>query len=134
MFSMVKANDNWENCFTDGLNVTGILNVQFTPDPITSPGSKVTTFNITGDIGNLGAAHGNVFSNYAVVTVDYMSSPEGSNPAYKFPVPSGQKQFEMEVDIATHSSVLQNHVITFRLEDLGEDIGCIKFRRNAFTP
>ncbi|CAG8854191.1 2768_t:CDS:1, partial [Gigaspora margarita] len=77
-----------------------------------------------GDIGNLGASHGNVFSNYAVVTVDYISNPEGNNPAYMFPVPPGQKQFEMEVDLATHSSVFQNHVITIKLVDLNEDIGC----------
>ncbi|RIB06711.1 hypothetical protein C2G38_2216395 [Gigaspora rosea] len=73
------------------------------------------------------------FSNYAVVTVDYMSNPEGNNPAYLFPVPPGQKDFKMELDIATHSSVLENHVLVFKLSDLGEDIGCVKFKRNAFT-
>ncbi|RIB06707.1 hypothetical protein C2G38_492108 [Gigaspora rosea] len=133
IFSMVKANDNWENCFTDGLNATGILDVQFDPDPIFAPGPKVTTFKIKGDIGNLGAEHGNIFSNYAEVTVDYMSNPEGNNPAYLFPVPPGQKNFEMELDIATHSSVLQNHVLVFKLSDLNEDIGCVKFKRTAFT-
>ncbi|CAG8648705.1 15274_t:CDS:1 [Gigaspora margarita] len=130
---MVNANDNWENCFIDGLNVTGYFDIQFNPDPIYSPGPRVTTFKIKGDIGNLGASHGNVFSNYAELSVNYVSDPEGNNPAYLFPVPPGQKQFEMEVDIATHSSVFQNHVIKFRLTDLGEDIGCVKFRRNAFT-
>ncbi|RIB21466.1 hypothetical protein C2G38_2300010 [Gigaspora rosea] len=114
MFSMVKAKDNWENCFTDGLNATGILDVQFTPDPIFSPGPRVTTFKIKGDIGNLGASHGNVFSNYAGVNVDYMSNPEGNNPAYLFPVQPGQNsdgkfRFPVKISMELETGALEYH-------------------------
>ncbi|CAG8552422.1 2181_t:CDS:2 [Gigaspora margarita] len=127
------SNENWENCFTDGLNTTRLLDVQFSSDPIYSSGPRATSFNISGDIGNQDALHGDVFFNYAAIIVDYKSDLKNSNPSYSFNVLPGQKQFFMEVDIPTHSSVLQKHVIIFNLVDLDENIGCVKFKRNNFT-
>ncbi|CAG8712317.1 9067_t:CDS:2 [Gigaspora margarita] len=52
LFSIVKANDGWINCNALGTNAT-TFDVEFSPDPITSPGPKTTNFKISGKIGNL---------------------------------------------------------------------------------
>ncbi|RIB21465.1 hypothetical protein C2G38_2243920 [Gigaspora rosea] len=131
------SNVPWANCSIEGIS-TIAFDVQFSPDPITKPGKDVTTFTANGGIirsngTSQGSSHGDVFSKYALIHVDYVSSIEGGHKAsFKFPVPSGNKDFSMQFHIATPFSTLQNHILKFNLWDMDEHIGCVRFVRNAF--
>ncbi|RIB05731.1 hypothetical protein C2G38_2218854 [Gigaspora rosea] len=137
MFSIVKANVPWQNCSIEGSSVIA-FDVQFSPDPITKPGKDVTTFTVSGSIirsngTSQGSSHGDVFSKYAAVYVDYVSNFENGNKAsFRFPVPTGNKDFSMQFHIATPFSILPNHILKFNLWDTFEHIGCVRFVRNAF--
>ncbi|CAG8804214.1 12914_t:CDS:1, partial [Gigaspora rosea] len=96
------------------------FDVQFSPDPITKPGKDVTTFTANGGIirsngTSQGSSHGDVFSENAVIYVDYVSSIEGVNPSFMFPVPPGNKDFSMPIHIATPFSTSPNYILKFNL-------------------
>ncbi|RIB15513.1 hypothetical protein C2G38_2093014 [Gigaspora rosea] len=131
IFSMVKANDGFKNCNVLGSNVT-MFDVQFNPDPITAPETSTTNFKISGDIGDFGADHGNIFSLGAYVTVQYRSNSIGVDPYYEFPIPAGNKNFATELNIATHSSVHQEYTLEFNIYDGSDHIGCVMFERSGF--
>ncbi|KAF0535464.1 hypothetical protein F8M41_009586 [Gigaspora margarita] len=127
MLSIVKANPSFEDCSIEGLN-TSTIDINFSPDPITSPGPSVTTFNISGDIGA-----GSLFSLNAVLFIEYLSSIDGTNPGLSIPVPSGQQTFSMQLYISTPINTLPDHIIRFNLWDTDKHVGCVRFRRNVFN-
>ncbi|CAG8726741.1 7593_t:CDS:2 [Gigaspora margarita] len=108
MFSIIKANPYWQERSIKGSSLIA-FDVQFGPDPITKHGMGVTNSTVSG------LAYGDVFSKYATVYIDYVSSIEGN------------KTFSIEFQIATPFSTPPNHILKFNLWDADEHIGCVIF-------
>ncbi|CAG8852305.1 9995_t:CDS:2, partial [Gigaspora margarita] len=74
-----------------------VLDVQFSPDPITKPGKDVTTFTVN-------------------------STSQGPHMVMFF---QSNKDFSTQFRIATPFSTRQNHTLKFNLWDMDEHIGCV---------